>query len=278
MTTESSSSDEVRSPAVAGRFYPGDPAVLSRDVSRLLGPERHDPVAARAVMVPHAGYQYSGLIAGMTYARVRPRRRAIVLCPNHTGLGVARSVSPAAVWELPGGGLRTDIELRELLEEHAGLEPDASAHRREHAVEVQLPFLRALSAETTFVAVCLAHLSIDECQRVARGITAAVRAASAEEDVLLVASTDMSHYVPADVASREDAFAIDRVLNLDAAGLFRIVRERRISMCGYIPTTCVLFAAQELAAGRAELVAYGNSGETSGDLTSVVGYAGALFI
>lgn len=278
MTTESSSFREIRSPAVAGRFYPGDPAALEREVARLLGPQRHDLVAARAIMVPHAGYQYSGAIAGMTYARVRPRRRAIVLCPNHTGLGVARSMSPAAVWELPGGGLRTDLELRELLQEHAALELDESAHLREHAVEVQLPFLRALSAETSFVAVCLAHLSLEECRRAARGIAAAVRAASAEEDVLLVASTDMSHYVPADVASREDAFAIDRVLNLDAEGLFHIVRERRISMCGYIPTTCVLFAARELAAGRVEFVAYGNSGETSGDLASVVGYAGALFI
>ncbi|HVW28765.1 MAG TPA: AmmeMemoRadiSam system protein B [Polyangiaceae bacterium] len=278
MTTESSAFREIRSPAVAGRFYPGDPAVLARDVARLLGPQRQDLVAARAVMVPHAGYRYSGAIAGKTFARILPRPRAIVLCPNHTGLGAARSVSPAAMWELPGGGLHGDVELRELLVEHAALDAEPFAHLREHAAEVILPFLRALFAETSFVAVCLAQLSVDDCRRVARGIAAAVRAASAEHDVLIVASTDMSHYVPADVASREDALAIERVVAMDAEGLFRTVRERRISMCGYVPTTVALFAARELGAGRAELVSYGNSGEVTGDVSSVVGYAGALFI
>lgn len=278
MTTESSAFREIRSPAVAGRFYAGDPAVLARDVARLLGPQRQDLVAVRAVMVPHAGYQYSGAIAGKTFARILPRTRAIVLCPNHTGLGAARSVSPAAMWELPGGGLRSDVELRDLLVEHAALDAEPFAHLREHAAEVILPFLRALFAETSFVAVCLAQLSVDDCRRVARGIAAAVRAASAEHDVLIVASTDMSHYVPADVASREDALAIERVVALDAEGLFRTVRERRITMCGYIPTTVALFAACELGAGRAELVCYGNSGEVTGDVSSVVGYAGALFI
>jgi MEMO1 family protein len=278
MTAESSAFREIRSPAVAGRFYPDDPAVLARDVSLLLGPQRQDLVAARAVMVPHAGYQYSGAIAGKTFARVQPRPRAIVLCPNHTGLGATRSVSPAAFWELPGGGLRTDVELRDLLAEHASLDAEPFAHLREHAAEVELPFLRALFAETSFVAVCLAPLSLDDCRRVASGIVRAVRAASAEDDVLIIASTDMSHYVPADVASREDALAIERVLAMDPEGLFRTVRERRITMCGYVPTTVALFAVRELEAGHAELVAYGNSGETTGDFSSVVAYAGALFI
>jgi hypothetical protein len=229
-------------------------------------------------MVPHAGYIYSGAIAGETYARVVPRRRAIVLCPNHTGLGSARSISPATAWLLPGGEMRTDLELSALLEEHASLDAEPLAHLREHAAEVQLPFVRKWSPGASFVAICLARLTLDECKRVAKGIAVAMRAASAEEDVLLVASTDMSHYVPADVASRQDAYALDCVQRLDAEGLFRTVRDRDISMCGYVPTTVALFAAHELGARRAELVRYGNSGETSGDLESVVGYAGALVI
>lgn len=275
---ESSQFQALRSPAVAGRFYPGDALSLERDVRRFLGAVPQDRVAARMVMVPHAGYIYSGAIAGETYARVRPRARAIVLCPNHTGLGSARSLSPAAAWALPGGELRTDVELAELLREHAALDAEPLAHLREHAVEVQLPFLRTTSPGSTFVAICLGQLSMDGCRRVAKGIADAMRAASAEDDVLLVASTDMSHYVPADVASREDAFALERVQQLDAEGLFRVVHERHISMCGYIPTTVALLAASALGAKRAELVRYGNSGETSGDLTNVVGYAGALVI
>ncbi len=273
---ESSQFQELRRPAVAGRFYPGDAASLERDVRRFLGVPPPDQVPARMVMVPHAGYIYSGAIAGETYARVRPRARAIVLGPNHTGLGSGRSLSPAAAWELPGGEVRTDVELTELLREHAALDAEPLAHLREHAIEVQLPFLRATSPGSRFVAICLAQLSMDACWRVAKGIAAAVRAASAEDDVLLVASTDMSHYVPADVASREDAFALDRVQALDGEGLYHVVRQRHISMCGYIPTTVALLAARELGAERAELVRYGNSGETSGDLTSVVGYAGAV--
>jgi AmmeMemoRadiSam system protein B len=268
---------EIRLPAVAGRFYPSDAAALDREVGSLLGSTR-DSVAARMVVVPHAGYVYSGAIAGETYARAEPRRRTIVICPNHTGLGSAGSVSSATAWRLPGGELRTDIALRDLVEEHAGLDREPLAHLREHAVEVQLPFLRRVSPDAPFVAICLARLSLAECKRVAKGIVDAVHAAGAVDDVLIVASTDMSHYVPAEVASREDAFALDCVNALDAEGLFRVVEERRISMCGYIPTTVALLAARALGARRTELVRYGNSGETSGDLTSVVGYAGVLVI
>jgi hypothetical protein len=268
---------DVRQPAVAGRFYPGAGATLGLDVDRFLGSDR-GAVPTRMIMVPHAGYVYSGSIAGETYARTAPRRRAIVLCPNHTGLGSARSVSSAAAWQLPGGEMRTDVALRDLVAEHASLDVEPLAHLREHAVEVQLPFLRALSPGSTFVAICLARMPLAGCERVAKGIVDAIRAASAEDDVLLVASTDMSHYVTADVATREDAYALDCVRHLDAEALFRVVESRRISMCGYIPTTVALFAAAALGARNTELVRYGNSGETSGDHDSVVGYAGALVI
>jgi AmmeMemoRadiSam system protein B len=229
------------------------------------------------VMVPHAGYRYSGAIAGQTYGAVQPRARAVVLCPNHTGLGQRRAISPARAWQLPGGDVRCDDELRALLVEHAGLVPDDAAHVREHAIEVQLPFLRAMAPAGTFVAVCLAGLSLDECLRLGQSIAVAVRAASAPdgEEILLVASTDMSHYVPAEVARAQDALALDRVQALDPEGLYETVQRRHISMCGYIPATVAVAAARALGATSAEIVRYGNSGETSGDLASVVGYAGA---
>jgi hypothetical protein len=270
---------ETRNPAVAGRFYPGDAATLDRDVHGFLAKSAGPKVAARMVMVPHAGYVYSGAIAGETYARVSPPSRAIVLCPNHTGLGVRFSVSPAAKWRLPGGDFAVDAPLRDLLVQRAGLELDAAAHAREHAVEVQLPFLRVLSPESSFVAVCLSRLSLEECRRVGEGIAEAVRASTRNEhEVLLIASTDMSHYVSEDEARAQDMLALDRVKALDPEGLHRTVREHEISMCGYVPTTVALFAARALGAGRVEMVRYGNSGETSGDPTSVVGYAGAFVV
>jgi AmmeMemoRadiSam system protein B len=270
---------EIRRPAVAGRFYPGDAETLDREVRGFLYPGNGAGplVRARMVMVPHAGYRYSGAIAGQTYGAVQPRARAVVLCPNHTGLGQRRAISPARAWQLPGGDVRCDDELRALLVEHAGLVPDDAAHVREHAIEVQLPFLRAMAPAGTFVAVCLAGLSLDECLRLGQSIAVAVRAASAPdgEEILLVASTDMSHYVPAEVARAQDALALDRVQALDPEGLYETVQRRHISMCGYIPATVAVAAARALGATSAEIVRYGNSGETSGDLASVVGYAGA---
>lgn len=272
---------QIRKPAVAGRFYPGDAETLERAVRGFLraapGQAEGSPVEARMVMVPHAGYVYSGAIAGETYRAVRPRSRAVVLCPNHTGLGARRAVSPASAFRIPGGDVPCDDALRELLVEKAGLVRDDGAHAREHAIEVQLPFLRAMSEGVTFVAVCLAGLSLDECLRLGDAVAEAVRAASANDggDVLLVASTDMSHYVPAEVARRLDAFALERVQALDPEGLYETVQRRQISMCGYIPATVAVAAARRLGATSAAIVRYGNSGETSGDLTSVVGYAGA---
>jgi len=269
---------EIRQPAVAGRFYPADGASLDRAVRGFLDVgAAEERVDARMIMVPHAGYMYSGAIAGRTFAKVRPRARAVVLCPNHTGLGVARSISPARAWALPGGDLRADAGLRQLLIEHADLVAEPRAHLREHAAEVELPFLRAVARDAPFVAICLARIPFGECRRIGEGIARAVRAASpgGPDEILVIASTDMSHYVPAEEARRKDTLALDRIVDLDPEGLFRTVEKHEISMCGYIPMTVALVAALELGATDAHIVAYGNSGEISGDPSSVVGYAGA---
>jgi len=270
---------EIRQPAVAGRFYPGDPAALARDVRRFLGPaSAAGEERVQAVLVPHAGYLYSGAIAGQTYARIQVPPRAVVLCPNHTGQGARRSVTAADAWQLPGGAMSVDGELRGELIRCAGLELDHRAHLREHAIEVQLPFLRAKAPGVSFVGVCLAGLSLTECRDLGEGLAAAVRAVSPEDPsgVLLVASSDMSHYVPARVAARLDALALERVVALDPEGLYSTVLEHGISMCGYIPATVALVAARALGATTAREIRYGNSGETSGDMDSVVGYAGVI--
>jgi AmmeMemoRadiSam system protein B len=153
-----------------------------------------------------------------------------------------------------------------------GIETDRAAHLREHSLEVQLPFLQRARPDVEIAALCLGSLDVPGCEAVGRAVAAAARAAGA----LVVASSDMSHYVPEDAARKKDRLAIDRILALDPEGLHRTVRRERISMCGVIPATVMLFAARELGATRAELVRYGSSGDVSGDREHVVGYAALL--
>lgn len=264
----------TRQPAVAGQFYPQAPAVLAREVARHLGEVR--PQRALGLVAPHAGYVYSGPIAGATYAQVEVPAKALVLCPNHTGRGARRALWPRGQWALPGGALSVDEALASELAEGAGLEEDAGAHAGEHAIEVQLPFLRARNPSVAIVPICLGRLTSLECVALGEAIAQVVREVVRKRgsEVLLVASTDMSHYIPAEEARELDALAIGRVEQLDPEGLYRTVQERDLSMCGFIPTAVVLSAARSLGARRARLVRYGHSGQASGDFSSVVGYAG----
>ena len=258
---------------MAGRFYPGDPAALHGVLGDHLRADR-TPRPVRAIVAPHAGYIFSGGIAGQTYAAAAIPDRVILLCPNHTGRGVRRSLWSGAGWQIPGATIPVDDALRERLRVEANLELDLDAHLSEHAIEVHLPFLHARNPNVRIVPVVLAGLSPAECQEVGEGLARAI--AATPGDVLIVASTDMSHYIPADEAARLDRLALERVEALDPAGLYRTVHEHHISMCGFIPTTVTLVAAKILGATRAELVRYGNSGERSGDFDRVVGYAGLV--
>jgi AmmeMemoRadiSam system protein B len=267
---------DVRRPAVAGRFYSRDPEQLARDVEALLaGPSSAPPSApqpAKLLVAPHAGYIYSGAIAGAVYRLTRIPSRVVVLCPNHTGRGARRSIWASGTWRLPTGELSIDVELAELMRELAGLDADREAHSSEHAIEVQLPFVRALRPDARIVPICLSVLPVADCIEIGEALATAIRQIGSD-DVLLIASTDMSHYVPADVAAELDRLALQRVISLDPVGLYRVVTRHDISMCGFVPTTVALAAARALSAERAELVRYGNSGEVSGDLARVVGYA-----
>jgi AmmeMemoRadiSam system protein B len=263
----------LRLPAVAGRFYPAAPDELTRELEDYMS-SRSVPREARAVIVPHAGYMYSGAIAGATFARVNVPARVIVLCPNHTGLGERRAVYASGTWRLPTGDVEVDAELAAAIREDAKLADDVLAHRYEHAIEVELPFLKARRPDVRVVPICLARLSVEECERIAMSIVRVLERCAATRETLLVASTDFSHYVTAAQAKKLDQLAIERIEALDAGGLYDTVMTREISMCGFIPTTVSLFAAKALGATRATLVRYGNSGERSGDYERVVGYAG----
>jgi len=267
----------VRKPAVAGRFYPADPGALRRDLQDLIGvpplTEATGRDRALALLVPHAGYMYSGRVAGATYGAYRLASRVIILCPNHTGLGEAIALCDTGAWATPLGEAVIDPTLAAaILGRCSQARVDWLAHSREHALEVQIPFLQYLVGSFTFVPICVGTLHLPALMELGAAIAAAVRNAGTE--VLLVISSDMSHYVPAEVARRQDRKAIDRVLAIDPEGLLRVVEDEEISMCGIAPAVAGLSAAHLLGARQSRLVAYANSGDTSGDHASVVGYAG----
>lgn len=266
----------IRKTAVAGTFYPKDPERLRDLVRDCLGPPAPSRGRAKAVVAPHAGYIYSGRFAGQAYARVEIPNRVIVLCPNHTGRGPRVSLWPEGAWETPFGEVPIDEALADrLLSEGEGMvTPDTAAHAQEHGIEVHLPFLLAINPGVRIVPIVVGPLTVESCQKMGAAVARAV--GPEREPVLLVASTDMSHYVPATEAKAKDTLALAELERLDAEGLYRVASENDISMCGLMPTTSTLVAAKALGATRSRLVAYGHSGERTGDLKSVVAYASAI--
>jgi AmmeMemoRadiSam system protein B len=260
-----------RDPAVSGRFYTADGAALAREVDGFLG-AAGERAHALGVVAPHAGYVYSGAIAGSVYGRVDVPARVIVLCPNHTGHGAPAALWPGGAWRTPLGPIPVDPALTAALAASPLVSPDTRAHRHEHALEVQLPFLERARPGVSIAALCLAHLPFGACE----ALGATVADAAASSGALVVASSDMSHYLPAPLAREKDGRAIERILALDARGLYDVVHAEDISMCGIVPATVMLVAARRLGASRAELVRYGHSGETTGDDDRVVGYAGIV--
>lgn len=264
----------VRPPAVAGSFYAGEAGALRRDVRSHLSPAgRTEPVFG--AIVPHAGYVYSGPVAGAVYARIAVPKTAIVLCPNHTGRGAPASVDPSDAWRTPLGDVPVDRRLaRRLMELSPSLSEDSASHAREHSLEVQLPFLQVLRPDLSFVPVCLGAPDLDLCREVGLGLKAL--AAEETEPPLLLASSDMNHFESREIGRRKDALALARVEAVDPEGLFRTVLSENITMCGFLPATALLFAARASGIGEASVVARRDSGDQTGDTDSVVGYAGVI--
>lgn len=264
----------LRHPAVAGRFYPRDPKILAVNVRSFLSPRRPTTPALGCV-VPHAGYVYSGQVAGAVFARIEVPERCIVLCPNHTGMGTPFSIMSAGAWETPLGAARIDSELAaNLKRQFPLLREDAAAHRAEHAIEVELPFLQTLRPDFKFVPIALGTTQFDVLQPLGEAIAEVVKAQG--QSVLLIASSDMNHYENDEITRIKDHKAIERILALDARGLFDAVVKHGISMCGFGPAVAMLTAVKRLGATSAELIQYATSGDVSGDREMVVGYAGMV--
>ena len=262
----------VRPAAVAGRFYPGDPRILLGDIQSFSSP-RETPSPALGCVVPHAAYIYSGHVAGAVFAKLDLPQRFIILCPNHTGRGAPLSIMSRGSWQTPLGEVPIDEELAETLKRQFPLlSEDAEAHRTEHAIEVELPFLQALKPEFTFVPIAVGTGQLTVLADLGEAIAEVVR----QEPALIIASSDMNHYESDSVTWIKDHKAIERILALDATGLYEIVMEEEISMCGFGPTIAMLTAAKRLGATSGELIRYATSGDVSGDRDTVVGYAGVV--
>jgi AmmeMemoRadiSam system protein B len=264
----------TRPPAVAGLFYEREAARLASDVrSYLLEDSPTSPVFG--AIVPHAGYVYSGPVAGAVYGRIALPSSAVILCPNHTGRGAPAALEPSDSWNTPLGDVPVDRRLALRLRELApSIEEDVLAHRREHSLEVQLPFLQVLRPGLRFVPVCLGARDLELCREVGEAL-ARIRSEEAEPPVL-IASSDMNHYEDRRTGRRKDDLALERVAAIDPEGLFETVHAEHISMCGFLPVTALLFAARAAGAQRVEVVARRDSGDETGDTSSVVGYAGVI--
>jgi AmmeMemoRadiSam system protein B len=263
----------LRRPAVAGYFYPKKPGELRAMIKGMVDP-RARKAKALAVVSPHAGYIYSGPVAGAVFSSVELPETIVILGPSHRGIRAVFGIMSGGVWQTPLGDVPVDAELaKSILERSSLIEEDEGGHASEHSLEVQLPFIQYLKPDISIVPICVSSAAdFSGLEALAGALAEAIRRSG--RPGLLVASTDMSHYVSQETAKRLDFLAIDKMLALDARGLYDVVQEKDISMCGFQPTTAVILAAKKLGAGKAELVRYQTSGDASGDYASVVGYAG----
>ena len=266
----------VRYPAVAGRFYPHDPQVLREDVrSYLRRPEERESVRALGCLVPHAGYVYSGHVAGAVFAALAIPELCLVLCPNHTGMGRALAIVSEGKWETPLGDVPIDSRFAAALMQHCPLlQEDSVAHLTEHAAEVELPFLQFLQPNLRFVPIALGTSQFEALDRLGNAIADVIAAQTSP--VLIVASSDMNHYESDAITRVKDHAAIEPMLRLDARALHQVVTRQHISMCGVGPAIAMLTATKKLGARGAELIKYATSGDVSNDRDLVVGYAGII--
>jgi AmmeMemoRadiSam system protein B len=267
----------VRQPSVAGMFYPGDPATLRSDVDGML--ERAAPPKPGgdivALIVPHAGYAYSGLTAAHAYRLLKGRavETVVAVGPSHREYFEGVTVYPGDAYRTPLGELQVDTAVRAELVS-AGITLSSAGHRAEHSVEVQLPFLQRVLGTVKIVPLVMGNQSRETCDLLARAI---VQAATGK-DILLVASSDLSHFHPYDVAAGLDGRVAQYIERFDETGLFARLQEETVEACGGGPIVAVMQAARALGADRATVLHTCNSGDVTGDRASVVGYLSAALV
>ncbi|MFC1908601.1 AmmeMemoRadiSam system protein B [Chloroflexota bacterium] len=264
----------IRKPIAAGQFYAASASELTAMIERLVD-ENAEKEEVVGLVSPHAGYIYSGAVAAAAISRIEFKDTFIILGPNHTGRGEPFSIMTEGTWQTPLGEIAIDSELgKRILAKSSYLQEDQEAHQYEHSIEVQLPFLQYFKSDIRIVPIILAYGDSAAYKEIGKEIAAAVKELGKE--VVIMTSSDMTHYESDESARKKDTQAIDAILDLDEDELLKRVEQLDISMCGVAPTVSLIAAAKELGAGGAELVKYQTSGDTSGDYSRVVGYAGII--
>jgi hypothetical protein len=264
----------IRNPVVAGQFYPASPERLKAKIEMTVDEKVHKEDVIGLVL-PHAGYEYSGPVAGAVISKIKFKDTFIIMGPNHTGRGKPLSIMTEGKWETPLGEVEIDSELaKQILSSSSHLQEDHIAHQYEHSIEVQLPFLQYFKKDIKLVPIVLAFATGDVYKEIGKEIAKAIK--DLNREAVMIASSDMTHYESQESAKRKDKQAIKAILDLNEDELLKRISELDISMCGYAPTVSLISAAKELGATAAELVKYQTSGDTTGDYSSVVGYAGII--
>lgn len=268
----------LRKAQFSGSWYPENTKEAKKYLVEVPSEKKIDVISC---ISPHAGWIYSGKVAGEVYSLIKPADVYILLGPNHTGLGENIAVYPEGIWETPFGKIKVNKEVVEyILENSEFAKKDTKAHLNEHSLEIQLPFLQLITQkEFTIVPITIRIEDYHMCQDLGNAIFLAVKKYKnkhKDKKVILIASTDMTHYEPQSYAYKLDTLAVQQILKLSPRGLFDTVLSYGISMCGVYPTVTVLIVSKLLGAKKAELLKYQTSGDLTGDYQSVVGYAGII--
>ncbi|MDD2679963.1 MAG: AmmeMemoRadiSam system protein B [Candidatus Omnitrophica bacterium] len=267
---------KIRQAQVAGQFYPAQGKAIKEQISGFIN-GNEQKTDALACVLPHAGYQYSGRVAAQTVSRIKIKDKVILLGPNHTGLGALYSIMAEGVWQTPLGQVNIDAQLAgSILAGSKYLEEDSLAHAQEHSLEVELPLLQYFKDNFEIVPIAFMSDDLTVLKKIGEEIAGVIKSAGLKDKILLVASSDLTHYEPQGEAEAKDKKAIEAILELNPDKLMRQVKYFNISMCGYAPLIAMLAAANSLGAKSARLVKYQTSGEATGDKSAVVGYAGII--
>ncbi len=264
----------VRAPVVNGQFYPDEVSKLKKAIEEFK-PKDSAKSSAYGLILPHAGYMYSGRVAVATVNKVIAKKKIIILGPNHTGYGENFAIYPQGSWKIPFADLPIDSQLAQrIIESGTDIVPDVLAHKFEHSIEVELPILYYFFGDFSFVPIVCSVSNLSDYEKAAMQIFSAVK--NVKEEILFVASSDMTHYEADGAARRKDRMALECITNLDADGLVKIVKKENISMCGIAPVAILILLMKKIGARKASVSLYETSADSGADASSVVGYAGVV--
>lgn len=283
----------IRKPAVSGLFYDNNPIDLRKTIEKCfahrLGPEKIPILKSSktfndfniyGAVVPHAGYSYSGPVAAHAYYKIVENgfpETFVILCPNHTGIGSDISLFVEGKWSTPLGDVEIDEEFtKQLISNSNVIDQDNSAHVGEHSCEVHLPFLQYFSNNFKIVPIVMWMQDMENASEIAKSIVETIQ--DLDRSVLIIASTDLTHYESKTKALEKDKLILDSIEKMDESSLLKSVENNNVKMCGYGTTISTIISSRDLGAKKGEILKYATSGDISGDLTSVVGYCSAIFL